>query len=210
VDDTSTWNLIHGERAAIADTLSTLAPDQWATPSLCGGWTVQMAAGHIVMSGEQTPGLFMKGMLSHGFRFNTMMDRQARAAGAQPTATIIERIRARTTTTNKPPGPAQTMLGEVLVHSEDIRRPLGLAHTPDPAALVACLDMYKKANFPVGAKKRIAGLRLQATDLDWTYGDGPEVAGPALSLLMMVTGRAAGLDGLSGEGVPTLQGRMAG
>ena len=210
MSDTTTWNQIHAERGAIADTLATLTPEQWATASLCGGWTVQMTAGHIVMSGEQSPGAFMKGMFANGFRFNTMMDRQARATGGRPPAEIIERIRARTTTTNKPPGPAKTMLGEVLVHSEDIRRPLGISHTPDPDALVTCLDMYKAANFPVGAKKRIAGLRLVASDIDWTHGDGPEVTGPGLSILMMVTGRSAGLDGLSGEGLATLRSRMAG
>ena len=207
--DATTWQLIHGERAATAETLATLTPEQWATPSLCAGWTVQIAAGHIVMSGEQTPGLFMKGMVAHGFRFNTMMDRQARAAGAASTTEIVDRIRARTTTTNKPPGPARTMLGEVLVHSEDIRRPLGLPHAPDPDALVACLDMYKAAKFPVGAKKRIAGLHLVASDLDWAYGAGPEVSGPALSILMTVVGRAAGLGDLGGEGLSTLQSRMA-
>ncbi len=210
MDDAMTWQLIHGERAATAETLATLTTDQWAAPSLCAGWTVQIAAGHIVMSGEQTPGLFMKGMLANGFRFNTMMDRQARVVGARPTTEIIERIRARTTTTNKPPGPARTMLGEVLVHSEDIRRPLGLQHAPAPEALVACLDMYKMANFPVGAKNRIAGLRLVASDLDWASGDGPEVSGPALSLLLTVVGRPAGLDGLGGEGLSTLQSRLAG
>src|SRR5229473_6788712 len=113
MDDTATWKLIHGERAATAEMLATLTPEQWAAPALCTGWSVQVTAGHIAMAGEQSPGLFMKGMLANGFRFNTMIDRQARAIGALPTTEIIDRIQARTTTTNKPPGPAQTMLGEV-------------------------------------------------------------------------------------------------
>ena len=101
------------------------------------------------------------------------------------------------------------MLGEVVTHTEDITRPLGLEHQPEAEAKAACLDHYKKVNFPVGAKKRIAGLRLRATDVDWTYGDGPEVSGPALSLLMVMTGRSAGLDGLEGAGVADLRSRMA-
>jgi uncharacterized protein (TIGR03083 family) len=209
MDDATTWKLIHGERAATADMLATLTPDQWSQPSLCSGWTVQMTAGHIVQSAEQTTGSFMSGMLASGFRFNTMMDRQARTLGALPTTEIIERLSARTTTTNKAPAPVATMLGEVVTHTEDITRPLGLDHQAQPDAVVACLDHFKKANFPVGAKKRIAGLHLKATDVDWTYGDGPEVSGPALSLLMIMTGRSAGLDGLEGSGVADLRSRMA-
>jgi uncharacterized protein (TIGR03083 family) len=209
MDDATTWKLIHAERAATADTLATLTPAQWSQASLCGGWTVQMTAGHIVQEAEQSTGSFMKGLLANGFRFNTMMDKEARRLGALPPAELIARLQARTTTTNKAPAPVVTMLGEVVAHTEDITRPLGLAHTPAPDALVACLDLYKGANFPVGAKKRIAGLRLSATDIDWTYGDGPEVTGPAMSLVMVMAGRPAGLDGLEGNGVADLKGRMS-
>jgi hypothetical protein len=69
-------------------------------------------------------------------------------------------------------------------------------------------DFYRKSNLIVGGKKRAAGLALRATDIDWAVGSGPEVSGPALSLIMAITGRAAALDGLSGDGVATLKGRM--
>jgi len=73
--------------------------------------------------------------------------------------------------------------------------------------LIACLEMYKNASFPVGTKKRIDGLRLVATDVDWSHGTGPEVTGPAMSMVMAMTGRAAGLDELGGEGLATLRRR---
>jgi uncharacterized protein (TIGR03083 family) len=193
----------------MAETLASLAPAQWAEPSLCTGWSVQATAGHILAGAEQTTGSFMKGMVANGFRFNTMMDRTARRIGGLPTAGIVERLRATTTTTNHPPAPVMTMLGEIVVHGEDIRRPLGLEDDPDPEALAACLEMYSKANFPVGAKKRIAGLRVIATDADWSHGAGPEVSGSGLSMLLAICGRPAGLDGLSGDGLGTLRTRMA-
>ena len=55
-----------------------------------------------------------------------------------------------------------------------------------------------------GAKKRIAGLKLTATDMDWSHGNGPEVTGPAEALVMMMAGRLVALDDLSGEGKTTL------
>jgi hypothetical protein len=74
------------------------------------------------------------------------------------------------------------MLGEVVVHGEDIRRPLGLVHRSREAALVALADSWKKSNLLIGAKRRVAGLRLRATDANWVHGDGPEVTGPLSSL----------------------------
>ena len=190
MEDTATWKLIHKERAAIAETLTTLTAEQWAKPSLCGGWSVRETAAHIVLGAEQTTPHFLGRMAANGFRFNTMMDRDARRTGVLAPDELIGRLRARVTTTNKPPAPAMTMLGEVVVHSDDIRRPLGLEYQASPDALIACLEMYKNASFPVGTKKRIDGLRLVATDVDWSHGTGPEVTGMAMPMVMAMTGRA--------------------
>jgi uncharacterized protein (TIGR03083 family) len=209
MDDTKAWTLIHSERAAMADTLATLSPSQWAEPSSCDGWSVRVTAGHIVVGAEQTRSHFLARMAANGFRFNTMMDRDARRVGEASTGELVERLRARLTTTNRPPAPVLTMLGEVVVHSDDIRRPLGLQSEASAEAVVACLDMYKDASFPVGTKKRIAGLRLVATDVDWTHGAGPEVRGPGLALLSAMTGRTAGLKDLGGDGLTTLTERMS-
>jgi uncharacterized protein (TIGR03083 family) len=100
------------------------------------------------------------------------------------------------------------MLGEAILHGEDIRRPLGIAHSYPPEAVTRVADFYKGSNLLLGSKKRIAGLTLRATDVDWSIGTGPEVSGPAMSLLLAMTGRRAGLDGLSGPGLATLQSRM--
>lgn len=208
MDDATTWKMIHKERAAMADTLTTLSAAQWAQPSLCGGWSVRETAAHIVLGAEQTTPHFLGRMAANGFRFNTMMDRDARRTGALAPDELIARLRARVTTTNKPPAPALTMLGEVVVHSDDIRRPLGLQNDSSPDVLIACLEMYKNASFPVGTKKRIDGLRLVATDVEWSHGTGPEVTGRAMPMVMAMTGRAAGLDELGGEGLAALRGRM--
>jgi uncharacterized protein (TIGR03083 family) len=208
MDDLQTWKVIHRERAVMADTLATLTASQWAEPSLCGGWSVRVTAAHIVTGAEQTRAHFMKRMAANGFRFNTMMDRDSRRLGTAPTSELIERLRARLTTTNRPPAPVMTMLGEIVVHGEDIRRPLGLPSTVSEEALTACLEMYKGASFPVGTKKRIDSLRLVASDVDWAHGTGPEVTGPGASMLLAMTGRPAGLSDLAGEGLATLRARM--
>ena len=209
MDDARTWELIHRERAAMADTLDRLEPADWDVASWCGVWSVHVTAGHILVGAEQTRGRFLRRMAANGFRFNTMMDRDAHRAAALPSHEIIERLRATTTTTNRPPAPVATMLGEIVVHGEDVRRPLRIADAPSVEATVACLELYKNASFPLGTKKRIAGLRLVATDVDWSHGVGAAVSGAGSSLLLAMTGRPAVLDELTGEGVATLRTRMA-
>jgi hypothetical protein len=57
--------------------------------------------------------------------------------------------------------------------------------------------------------KRAHGLRLVATDVEWTWGDGPEVRGTGEALLVALTGRPAALDDLTGDGVPSLRSRCS-
>jgi uncharacterized protein (TIGR03083 family) len=207
-DNAATWAMIHAERKALAATIEELTTEQWDSPSLCAGWTVGLLAAHVLAGAEQTPGRFLGGMVTTGFRFNALMEREARSRAQLPRQQIVDRLRQRTTTTNHPPAPVMAMLGEVVVHGEDIRRPAGLPGTVADDAANACLQMYTKASFPVGGKKRIGGLRLVTTDTGWSYGAGAEVSGPALSLLLAMTGRPAGLDDLSGDGAAELGQRV--
>ena len=202
--------MIHAERKALAAELEGLTPEQWDTESLCTGWTVGFLAAHVLAGAEQTPGHFMGGMAATGFRFNALMERDARSRADLSPQQIADRLRQRTTTTNRPPAPVMAMLGEVVVHGEDIRRPAGRPGTVAADAANACLDMYTRASFPVGGKKRIHGLRLTTTDTGWSYGAGPEVSGPALAVLLAMTGRPAGLKELSGDGAPVLSERVTG
>ena len=99
------------------------------------------------------------------------------------------------------------MLGEAVVHGEDIRRPLGLHRGIPEETLLAVAEFYKGSNLIIGAKRRISGVRLKATDASWASGDGPEVAGPLASLVVAMTGRRGAYADLSGEGVATLAAR---
>jgi uncharacterized protein (TIGR03083 family) len=199
--------MIHDERARAADMLEALSTAQWSADTLCSGWNTTLVATHIMIAGEQSPGRFFKGLAGGGFRFDAMTKRDVRLAGPLSSADIIARIRARTTTTNKPPAPAMAMLGEVVVHGNDIRQPLGIRDDSSMEAKVACLDMFKRSNFPVSAKRTIEGLTLRATDTDWSYGSGPEVAGPAVALLLAMARRPL-LASLSGDGVEALRARI--
>ena len=100
------------------------------------------------------------------------------------------------------------MLGEIVVHGEDIRRPLGLKHEVPQALVTPVANSWKNSNLLIGAKRRITGVRLQATDAEWAHGTGPEVSGPLLALILAMTGRKAIHPDLDGDGVAEL-GRRA-
>jgi len=202
-----TWKYIHAERAEMVGTWAALSADQWATASWCEGWSVRDVAGHVLAAAEQTPVNFYKELALAGFRFNVFADRGAKRLATVGPAQLVSRLQARTATTNHPPAPVMAMLGEIIVHGEDIRRPLGLSHQSPEGALVALADSWKNSNLLIGAKRRTAGLRLRATDVDWAHGDGPEVAGPLISLVLAMTGRKGAHPDLTGEGLATLANR---
>jgi uncharacterized protein (TIGR03083 family) len=201
------WKHIHAGRADLAETLSTLIADQWASDSWCTGWSVLTTAGHVTAAAEQTFPNFYKELIAAGFSFNTFAERGAAAVAAAGPDEMVRRLRARTTTTNHPPAPVLAMLGEIVVHGQDIRRPLGLTYQSPEAALVAVADGWKNSNLLIGSKRRITGVRLRATDATWTHGDGPEVAGPLQSIVLAMTGRKGSHVDLTGEGVVVLASR---
>jgi hypothetical protein len=100
------------------------------------------------------------------------------------------------------------MLGEIVVHGDDIRRPLDMRHQAEESALVAVADSWKNSNLLIGAKRRIHGLALQATDSDWSHGVGPVVTGPLQSLVLAMVGRRGSHVDLSGDGLELLAARQ--
>jgi len=201
------WTTISAERGALADDLANLPPAQWDTPSLCSEWTVRDIVAHLSGAASLNPATFFFNMAKAGFNFDRFANGQiAKHRGADPTATLSE-FRGLQDSTSSPPGPKITWLGEVVVHSEDVRRPLGIQHTYPPEAVREVVDFYKGSNLLIGSKGRIAGLALQATDDDWQHGQGEAVEGPLLSLLLAMTGRGAACDDLAGPGVQTLRSR---
>jgi len=204
---TSPWPLIHAEREALIADLATLTDGQWAARSLCASWTVRDVLGHMITTAKMTPPKFFISMARAGFRFNNMNAKGVAAEATAKPADGLAVFRSHLKDTTHPPGPVEAMLGEAVIHPADIRTPLGIAHQYPEEALTRVADFYKASNLIVGAKQRIDGLTLRATDTGWSTGSGPEVTGPHLSLILAMTGRSAALADLSGEGLGTLKSR---
>jgi uncharacterized protein (TIGR03083 family) len=203
----ATWDLIHAERRQLIADLEGLDAGQWATPSLCPDWNVHQMLGHLVALTKQTPPKFFGKFVKSGFAFNTMVARDVAKESAGTAAQTLAELKNHVNDTTSPPGPVDSWIGEFVVHGADIRRPLGLTYTPPVATTIQVADFYKTSNLLIGSKKRIAGLRLVATDASWTHESGPTIEGPMLSLVQAMTGRTAPLADLTGDGVAELRSR---
>jgi uncharacterized protein (TIGR03083 family) len=202
------WPIIHAERQALVNDVGSLSEQQWATQSLCAEWTVRDALAHMTATAKMTPPKFVGRFAGAGFNFNKMTAKDVAAERGDSGADALARFRQQLSATSHPPGPIEAMVGELVVHGEDIRRPLGIRHKYSDEALIAAADFYRKSNLLIGAKKRAEGLTLRATDVDWSAGTGPEVAGPLAAIILAITGRRAGLADLTGDGLATLTGRI--
>ncbi|BDT85161.1 maleylpyruvate isomerase family mycothiol-dependent enzyme [Nocardia cyriacigeorgica] len=199
------WPIVHAERVALIDDLAELADDLWERPSLCGGWTVHDVAAHLINNAKATRLGIVRDMVRARFDFARMTAQGVeRERDATPRETLA-RLRKVATLTSTPPAPLDSRLVEEVVHGEDIRRPLGIKREYSAEAVVRSLRY--QAHTPVslgGAKQLVSAVRLCATDEAVSIGDGPEISGPALSLLLAISGRKVALSDLTGPGLRVL------
>ena len=128
-----------------------------------------------------------------GFRFNAVMSRMGREDSRTPEE-ITAAMRAMVGGRRRPPGTAVAdPLMDVMVHGQDIAIPLGIERTmPIPPAVIVAQRLWKMG-FPFNARKRFANVAFSATDADFTVGDGEVVRGPIQDIVMVLSGRPAGL-----------------
>ena len=199
-------NMIEAEQLEFAGMLRGLTPEQWEVASLCEGWSVHDAVVHIAWH-------------TH----NSDVARVAQLLRARSDARLLESeaaIRSNDELIDYLASPAtlggpsnlRTQLTELVLHQQDVRRPLGILRTIPEDRLLVVLDFGLTRTGGSAAlassRKRTRGLRLVATDLPWSAGSGPEVRGPGEALYMALNGRTGAVDQLTGDGVPVLAGRI--
>lgn len=196
------------ERAALARDLAGLDAADWARPSLCGRWTVEEVVAHLTAAASLGRARWMRSVLGARFDFDEHNARRlAEHRGANPAETLARFTRVADSTTSTF-GPKEAWLGEVVIHGQDIRRPLAIEHQPDIAAATRLAGFLARTSFTVPSKKIATGLRLEATDGPFEVGTGPVVRGSTLALVMAMAGRAAYLEDLDGPGVAVLAQRV--
>jgi len=207
---TSSGRWPRAERAALVDDLSDLTTEQWHHGTLCGKWDVEEVVAHLTAAASLNQWRWMRSMLGARFRVDVHNQRRmVEQRGATPAETL-DRFRAVIASTTAPSGHTPAYLGEVVVHAQDVRQPLGLARTPAVDALTPVAEFFAGRNFTVASRTAAQGLELRADDGPFTSGSGPLVTGSTLALVMSMAGRAPYVDQLDGPGVATIRARVDG
>jgi uncharacterized protein (TIGR03083 family) len=207
MDHDDKWTVIAGQRRVLADLLAGLDADDWQRPSLCGEWRVMDVAAHLALT-PQSPGTFR--ILAMGIRARGNFDRLnrdlARAHARRPTAQLVAELRDLADSRHKPAiTTLDNLLFDTLVHVQDVAVPLGLPAAMPLEAARAGAERVWRMGWPFWARRRLRGLRLTATDVDWSAGEGAAISGPIQDLLLLLTGRdEAALPRLSGPGTQRL------
>lgn len=198
------WDHTIAARQSLAATLATLTPEEWDHPSLCDGWRVRDVAAHVIM-GPQLTWRRSLGLLPHVWRgYNGMNAHLGRVCGSRPVADILDQYEQYAGLRR---GPAMVShvepLIDILLHTQDIVRPLGRSAPMPPDAAAAAAPRARALAWLLGHRARAAHrYRMVATDSDWSAGRGPTVEGPTGELLMLLSGRQPDWALLSGDGVP--------
>jgi uncharacterized protein (TIGR03083 family) len=180
-----------------------LTDDQWSVPSLCPGWTVRDVVVHVAYHTHRSG---LKETLPNLEKTTAMMVEREDASSRDGLLRWL----------SSPPAPAERKsrgtLAELVIHQEDMRRPLGLPRDYPEDALRSSLDLCTTRSgnvFVIDRRFRLGrGLRLVASDLDWSSGKGREVRGTAKAILLAVAGRRLVLSDLDGDGVQVIDHRL--
>ena len=173
----------------LLELLESLSDDDWEQPSLCPGWSVLDVARHLASWDEVLvfgpAARYPVALVRYLLRRFPPIDREQVLAAMRRRRGDERRLFDRLA-----PG---AQLAEFVIHQEDIRRPLDRRRDIPGERLRAALDGVAKLP-GVGAKKRITGRTVRATDVDWSRGNGRIVVeGPAEELLLALAGRDVAL-----------------
>lgn len=200
--------LAEQERRDLADLTDTFTPEQWDAPSLCAGWRVRDVVAHVVsyegLSGRQLLLRFAQGRFLPA-RVNEVGVAQHRGTPPEELVALLRRHLAPSGLTEGFGG--RVGLVDALIHAQDVRRPLGLPREVPAERLRVALPFALTAP-PIRGLWHARGVRVVATDLDWSAGRGPEARGPAEAVLMCLAGRRGAARDLTGPGAAVLRHRL--
>lgn len=208
LSDGHLWTLVHSERAALMEDLMGLSAEQWRHKTLCGQWDVEQVVAHLTAAASLNQWQWLRSMLGARFRPDVHNQRRLEEHRGSTPAKTLDRFRSVIHSSIAPSSDIPAYLGEVVVHAQDIRRPLGLPRTPSIDALTPVAEFYARRDFAVASRTHAADLRLEANDGPFSSGTGPLVTGTTLALVMAMAGRHSYLEDLHGPGLPTLRSRL--
>jgi uncharacterized protein (TIGR03083 family) len=199
-DDIELQPAVAADFLALADLLAGASDAQWDTPSLCAGWRVREVIAHLTMAARYSQEAFMAELERCAFDFTRLSNEVARRDAGLPTTELVANLRSEVMQHWTPPGGGyHGALNHVVIHGLDVTVPLGVRRRSSDDTIRIVLDDLTLGGGHAHFGVEVTGRRLQATDLDWSYGDGAELRGTAEDLALTICGRSLPAGRLDGE-----------
>ncbi len=194
---------VAAEYLALADLLSDTEPQAWDAPSLCEGWRTREVVAHVTMPVRYSGPAFMAELEAAGGDFTRLSNSVAARDGALPIDRLLADLRSDDLHHWEPPGggPAGA-LTHCVIHSLDIVEAVPLPRRIPEPPLRSVLDLVAADGRPNLFGVDLTGVELRADDLDWSYGSGALVTGPAQALALVACGRRLPAGRLGGAEAP--------
>lgn len=174
----------------LAELLTASAVDTWDAPSLCERWLVRHVIAHVTMPVRLTPEQYGAEMAAAGGDFTVLSDTVATRDASLPVADLLDQLRSPILHAWQPPGGgAAGALNHAVIHSLDVTIAVDRPAVPPAEAVTAVLDQLTGARgtwFGID----LTGVRLEAADTDWSWGNGRLVHADSGSLVALLSGRA--------------------
>ncbi len=201
--DTDLQPAVAVEFLALADLLGGASRQQWDTPSLCAGWRVREVVAHMTMAARYSEDKFMAELRRCDFDFTRLSNQIAAQDAELPASELVANLRSDVMQHWTPPGGGHHgALNHVVIHGLDVTVPLGVPRRSADRAIRIILDDLTAGGGHAHFGTGIAGRRLEATDLDWSYGSGAALRGQAGDLALAMCGRTLPDGRLGGEPLP--------
>ncbi|MGC4768412.1 maleylpyruvate isomerase family mycothiol-dependent enzyme [Micromonospora sp. DT44] len=185
--DTQPW--VASTYRRLAALLATAAADTWDAPSLCEAWLVRHVVAHVTMPVRLTPVEFATEMAAAGGDFTVLSNSMATRGAALPRTDLLDQLRSPALHAWQPPGggPAGA-LSHAVIHSLDVTIALDRPTVAPAGAVRTVLDTLTNASGAIFGID-LAGVRLESTDTDRSWGSGEVVRGDSGSLVALLSGR---------------------
>jgi uncharacterized protein (TIGR03083 family) len=188
------------EYGALADLLESSTADVWDAPSLCQGWRTREVVAHVTMPARYAGPEFMKELEAAGGDFTTLSNTVAARDGALPTSELLACLRTEVLHGWQPPGGGpEGALTHCVIHELDIVEAVPLARQVPEDRVARVLGILTESGAPNVFGTDLSGVELRADDLDWSYGSGEVVSGPAQVLALVLCGRSVPTSRLHGD-----------
>jgi len=199
-DEAGLQPAVAAEFLALAGLLDSATEAQWDTPSLCAGWRVREVIAHMTMAARYSEEEFMAELRRCEFDFGRLSNEVAARDAELPASELVASLRSEVMRHWTPPGGGwHGALNHVVIHGLDVTVPLGVPRRSPDATIRVVLDDLTAGGVQAHFGTSIEGRSLQATDLDWSYGSGQALRGPAEDLALVMCGRTVPGGRLEGE-----------